>query len=755
VKKLPSTDAATLPEVAGDDRGEEGGDAMLLTHFRASDADRAAGYEQARSDAASGAVVASDTPPAPRTSRSAVRPEIQALRALAVLLVVIYHLWPSVLPGGFVGVDVFFAISGFLITTHLLREVADTGSVSMPRFWARRARRLLPAALVTLLVCVAATLLFVPTIYWQQFFAEIAASTLYVENWHLAANAVDYLQAANRPSAVQHFWSLGVEEQFYLLWPMLIVLASIAVRSYGAQAQRWSIAIVLLAVTSASLAYSISETANNPAAAFFVTPTRAWEFGAGGLLALLSLTKWTRPSPLAARSTLSWVGIAVIMVAAFTYSAATPFPGWAALLPVLGAIAVIRAEAPTSRWALTPVLKLTPIQFVGNVSYSLYLWHWPLIIFAPFVVGSLTTTTRIIILMLSILAAWLTKVLLEDRFRKNALFTQRRPRFTFMLAGAATAVVIAATAGAALHAQELTVDAQAASARTIAAKPRCFGAASRDPRHACSNPKLRHTVVPAPIEAGRDPNAPCANPQRDGVVSSCEFGVSAATATRTVALVGDSHASMMRAPLDVVAKNNAWRGLSVTRTGCTYSMATKQLPEPDRTRCIQWNRAVPKWFAKHPEVDTVFVIGITGSAVVVPNGTTMFEAKVSGYLNAWSALPATVKHIVAIRDTPKARGTTLQCVTRAIAKHASTGSACTLPRRQALDTDPATVAANRSRSDRSQAVDLTRSMCTKRTCAAVIGGVLVHKDVHHLTRTFATTLAPMLQRQVNHLTASW
>ena len=162
----------------------------------------------------------------PETKRSKRRPEIQALRAIAVLTVVLYHVWPESMPGGFVGVDVFFAISGYLITAHLLREVEATGALSLWGFWARRARRLLPAALLTLFLCAVGTLLFVPQIYWQQFLTEIGASTAYFQNWQLASDAVDYLAAENRASPAQHFWSLSAEEQFYLAWPLLITLGA-------------------------------------------------------------------------------------------------------------------------------------------------------------------------------------------------------------------------------------------------------------------------------------------------------------------------------------------------------------------------------------------------------------------------------------------------------------------------------------------------------------------------------------------------
>jgi peptidoglycan/LPS O-acetylase OafA/YrhL len=683
--------------------------------------------------------------------RASVRPEIQALRALAVMLVVTYHLWPSLVPGGFVGVDVFFAISGFLITAHLLRELESTGTLSMPRFWARRARRLLPASLLTLLFCVVATLVLVPAIYWEQFFREIAASSAYVENWQLSRSAVDYLQATNLPSPVQHFWSLGVEEQFYLLWPVLIVLATVGVRKAGAHARLRTVSIALLVITLASLAYAIAETAANPAAAFFVTPTRAWEFGAGGLLAVVAASGRFNASSTAGGAALSWVGLAAILVAAFAYSAATPFPGCAALLPVLGAIAVIHAGAPRAAWAPTPVLRLAPIQFLGDVSYSIYLWHWPLLVFAPFAVGAASDNVKVIVLVLSILAGWLSKVLVEDPARNSNLLRRCRPRLTFAFAGAATVMVLAAALAGGLHAQGLAANAELASARTIAAEPACFGAAAHDPQHPCTNPDLRLTVAPSPIAAGHDPNAPCTHMGSYGVVTVCEFGVSRAKAHAIFALVGDSHASVMRAPLDVVAKDKGWLGLSITQTGCAYSTATKSLPEPARSTCVRWNQELPRWFAKHPEVSIVFVTAITGSTVTVPEGRTMLEAKVNGYRNAWAALPDSVKHIVAIRDTPKVRGDTLQCVAQAIANRRAAGRACAVSRDQAFEVDPEVSVATSSPADRSEAVDLTDWMCDSRVCDAVIGGALVHKDVHHLTRAFATTLGPPLLRKLNQL----
>jgi peptidoglycan/LPS O-acetylase OafA/YrhL len=675
-----------------------------------------------------------------------MRPEIQALRAVAVLTVVTYHVWPEAMPGGFVGVDVFFAISGFLITAHLLREVAATGTLELWRFWARRARRLLPASLLTLLVCAVGTILLVPQVYWQQFLTEIGASTAYVQNWQLAADAVDYLAAENSASPVQHFWSLAAEEQFYVLWPLLILVGAWAAR------RRLAIACVLVTVTGLSLAYSISETASNPAAAYFVTPTRAWEFGAGGLLALLGARAQL---PDGARAALSWAGLATIAYSAAFYSTATAFPGWAAAVPVVGALAVIHAGLPQARWAPSPALRLRPAQFLGDISYSVYLWHWPLLVFAPFAfVDPGLTERRIAVPVLTVLLAWVTKVLVEDPVRRSTWLTAQ-PRTTFAVSAAATAVVAAVLAGGTTHVEAQIHDAERESVQLIAHQPACFGAAARDRQNPCENPGLNTTVVPLPVAARAEENAPCHHFRQDGGVSVCDFGVAPEQANRTVALVGDSHASHWRAALDVVARRRGWRGLSITRTSCPFSTATKITPQPTRSQCVTWVKRLPRFLVRHPEIDTLFVVGITGGKVNVPPGRTMFEAKVNGFRNAWKTLPGTVRHIVVIRDTPKIFRTTVDCLDRAITAHRPAGLTCAVPRADALEADPQVVAAREERSPRVQYVELTDAFCGRRRCYPVIGGALVYKDLHHFTLVFAKTLGTPLGRALEQAMQGW
>src|SRR5450631_865530 len=233
-------------------------------------------------------------------------PEIQVLRAVAVTLVVIFHFWPGSLTGGYVGVDAFFVISGYLITSHLFREADRTGTVKLSAFYARRARRLLPASILVLLFVVAGTFLLLPTDLWASTAHEVTASGFYVQNLWLATQAVTYSASNSVASPVTHYWSLSAEEQFYLVWPGLIIISCLVARRWLRGHTTRTVGFTLLAVTAGSFACSVWATQVYPAAAYFITATRAWEFGAGALVVLL-MRKWA--PPLGFARLLRWLGI--------------------------------------------------------------------------------------------------------------------------------------------------------------------------------------------------------------------------------------------------------------------------------------------------------------------------------------------------------------------------------------------------------------------------------------------------------------
>ena len=686
------------------------------------------------------------------SEKRVLRPEIQALRAIAVATVVIFHYWPGLISGGYIGVDVFFAISGFLITGHLVREVDSSGRVSLPGFWARRARRILPAALLVLLFCAVATFLIVPLNLWDQFFREIQASTLYVENWNLAREAVDYLGAENRPSPVQHYWSLSVEEQFYIVWPVLILVAMLVVRKRSAVVRRRSITTMLAILTAASLAYSIWHTANDPAAAFFVTPTRVWEFGAGGLLAIFAIST-ARP---ALRAAVSWVGVAMILVAAFAYSPDTPFPGAAAILPIAGTLAVIWAGSPELRWSPWHWMKLRGTQWLGNVSYSVYLWHWPLLILTPFLILSgLTTPIKLGLLALTLLLAALSKRFVEDPLRSGPFLASHRPRrsFAFVLVGTGAVLLASVGALAVLSARQ---DADTlATTRLFASHERCLGAAARDPEHQpCVNPKLRLAVSPTPLELKRDYvgalnvlACPENGGRHNGVIKSCTFGVPPERAKRYAAIIGDSHAGRWRRGMTMMAEQRKWNVVAASLLGCPFSSVTYPKKGLDTAKCIEWKKEIPRWLASQPKINTLFVAQLTQPFTTKAK----FEADVAGYQEQWRRLPPTIKHIVVFRDNPRADKGTLDCVERAMSEKRPAGEACALPRSRVLTAypDAAAVAALRLHKPNIGVIDLSPFYCDAKLCYPVIGGVLVTSDRSHLTPLFNGTLVPYALRALD------
>jgi hypothetical protein len=234
--------------------------------------------------------------------------------------------------------------------------------------------------------------------------------------------------------------------------------------------------------------------------------------------------------------------------------------------------------------------------------------------------------------------------------------------------------------------------------------------------------------------------------ERRDVMSVCAFGRPADDAVGTVALVGDSHAAHWRAALDVVAHDQNWTGVSISHTGCPLSKATKNLPQPRRAQCVQWNRQVFQWFERHPEVTTVFVSQISGGVGVVAPGRDQLGAQRAGYAAAWRALPRSVERIVVLRDTPKVVGDTDTCVQNAIHDHRQAGLVCSVTRRSALTVDSAAAAAASARTARERVIDLTGFFCDRRRCFPVIGGALVFKDQNHMTETFSASLGPYLLR---------
>ena len=674
---------------------------------------------------------------APR-AKSTLRPEIQALRAVAVAVVVVYHLWPNTLAGGFVGVDVFFVISGFLITAHLMREADRTGRINLPKFWAKRIRRLLPASLTVLAASAVGVFLLVPQMYWTQFFQEIAASAVYAQNWVLAASSIDYLAAENVASPVQHFWSLSVEEQFYLVWPILIGLVVLAAQRLSLRARRSLVFAALALVAAASLYYSVTYTASNPGEAYFATTTRAWEFAAGGLLAVVgSAVK----APAGVRTLVAYVGWAGIAYAVATYSGQTAFPGSAALLPVLATVAVIWAGDPDSALSPNRLLGTRPVQFLGGVSYSVYLWHWPLIVFATIVFVDVHDATKIAIVIASLGLAWLTTVLVENPARDWKALVGRRPRWTLLAMVIAVALVAVPTAAASwLTSQQASAD-TARAAVAVASADECFGASVfAVPAGACDDVEHETLTPLASFAVDDEPEVyhnGCYSDLTTADLNTCVVGDAASDTS--VALIGDSHAVSWYPAMKTIAEDNSWALSPFLKSSCPMNAALKEDEEAEVERsCATWNDSLAETLAAQPEALDMVVL--SHSAAGDNYGSD--QDAIDGYRAAWEPLVERGTEVVVIRDVPRMEEGTNRC----IADTAGADAACDRPENEAVLDDLMVEAAEDQPGI--TVIDMNDFFCRDGSCTPVAGGVVGYRDSHHITATYSATLAPYLEQRL-------
>lgn len=666
-----------------------------------------------------------------RTSETTpVRADIQALRAVAVAAVVLFHLWPKFLTGGYVGVDVFFVISGYLISSHLLREVDTTGGLNAPRFWARRIRRLLPASLTVLAVSLVASLVVLPRTVLDQALREITASALYVQNWILASDAVDYLASDNKPSIVQHFWSLSVEEQFYFVWPLVIIGAVWVASRIGAKPRR-SIAIALTAIVVLSFLTSVILTAISQPSAYFSTFTRAWEFGVGGLVAMLPARQ------LSARvsGALGWAGLAAIGAAVLLFDGASSFPGWIAALPVLGAALVIYLGGSQARWSPQSIARFTPIQVLGDISYSVYLWHWPLIIAFPYVFDAKAgIVAKVGIIALTVVLALLTKRFIEDPVRR-ATWTPTRS-FAFMVAGVLvlTAVPMVTT----FQLAQSRANAQLQIDAAVQTASGCVGAVALVNIEECDDPfdasqvDVAFAVEDSYGETGPNPTADCV-PRTNVIVNGCEY-FDVENPVATIAFVGDSHAAHLVPPMVAYAKAHDIRLIVYARSACSAlqsGFVPAEDTDSDYRHCQAWGEEVLAEIGANDDID----------AVVFANRTDFYDIPVEAVIEQWQTLQQLGKIVVAMRDTPRLPGETT--VPECVELHSDEYDPCPLPLVPASDFMTEAAAATDV-----GLIDLTPYLCDSDHCHSVIGGLVVYHDTHHFTVSFSMTLTTMLGNQL-------
>ncbi|WP_406631180.1 acyltransferase family protein [Amycolatopsis sp. WGS_07] len=685
----------------------------------------------------SGPVRPSQSPGGER--RPAFRPDIQALRAVAVGLVVLNHLWPARLSGGYVGVDVFFVISGFLINSHLIREVASTGRIRLAKFYARRVRRLLPAAFLVLAFVLVAAYFLMPFPRWESNAQEVVASALYWENWLLAAHSVDYSHLTDSASLSQHYWSLSVEEQFYLFWPLLLLLL-FKIRA------RWARLAGVAVVGAASLGFSIWFTDVSKSQAYFVTPVRVWEFALGAVLAFGG-AKFVLPR--IAANLASFAGFAAIAVAAVLFDDQTAFPGATALLPAVGTGLVILAGAREGRQWHTPLSSSPPVQWLGNVSYSLYLWHWPLIMLAPFAfpdalaAGALTWQVKLGIVAASLLAAYASKRLVEDPVRTwRPLSRATGMTFASMAAGM---LVVCAAAGGLTWTYQRHVD-QAARELTAERESPCHGARALMPGSGCADPfGPAKTVEMGPANRYYTAPADCPPPMSrysasDGTktTTKCDFTQGAANPT-VVWLVGDSHAQQWQGPLLSIARKNHWLLYTSYLGGCPFAdiRALQYGRDTVDQRCMSWTKSMVGEIAKTRPA-YVFTSFYSRHEPAADHSGRSQEEQYQDGLNAyWSKWTAAGATVFVLADPPL---NGLVRATDCVVLNPDDPRQCAVDRSIAQPADPLTAAARASTDPKVRLLDLTDYFCDQRRCYAVIGKVSVYYDANHLNLDYSLSL---------------
>lgn len=652
--------------------------------------------------------------------RPAFRPDIEGLRGVAILLVVLFHARLGALAGGFVGVDVFFVLSGFFITGLLVREREATGDVRLTEFYGRRVLRLLPALLVVL----AATLGIVFALYApidRPFVAGTArAVALHAGNVEFARGALNYFGSSDNP--LLHTWSLAVEEQFYLVWPLLlVVLVPLLLRDdsdHATARRRTTIAIALAGL--ASLAASLVLTRTSQPWAFYGMPTRIWEFALGGAV-WLALADRAPPSARAGMA-LQAMGLAAIVIAALSYDRATPYPGAAALAPALAACALLVGGAAAPESVVSRVLSLQIFRWLGRVSYAWYLWHWPLVGLGEVLDPSIGVAGRVAWSAFALLLAWLTYRLVEQPARSGSLsrFPER------WIAPAA----LVASVGAALLAHGLMRRAEHTVASTV---QRDFAAARAD--------RMTHECWANTVEDARTP---------------CVLGDRGAPTV--LALLGDSHAEHWLAALDEAGREHGWRIDAMVKGGCPVA----DVQDVGSQRRIRYYREC----TRYREAMLRRIIAMRPAAVVLSSWDHYLPA--DGRAEPWQVTPAMWQaglrrtyarltaagiRTIVIRDVPRTGFDVPACLSRSAAG-LPFARPCTYDRATSVSRPGVAAQSEAARGLPVRLIDMNDQLCDTPRCGVTRNGAIVFTDDNHLTASFSRTLAPVLGRRIAEALAS-
>jgi peptidoglycan/LPS O-acetylase OafA/YrhL len=677
------------------------------------------------------------TPPAAPPLRR-FRPDIQGLRAIAILLVVLYHAGVPGIAGGYVGVDVFFVISGYLITGQLVRELAATGGISLTGFYLKRIRRLLPPAVVVIVSTVLVARVFAPPLFAIRVSVDAIFAAIYALNYRLAAEGINYQNAGAAPSPFQHFRSLGVEEQFYLCWPLLILFAALITKRWW----RDLLAILFLGVVGVSLYISQYLLATDAPMSYFSVESRAWEFGIGAMLALASANLATiRPM---IRACLLAAGLGVIMFTGIRYNADTSFPGINAIAPAVGSALVIAAGCGR-RLRMEIILGNPVMQWLGQVSYQWYLWHWPILIMVPYIWPHVTFTwpANLVLVALALGLAAITYYALDAPARKMK-FSR-----TFWAAAGAFLMAVAVVAGGAVDSSLTSMLTASGVTRTTTTAP--ARSAARSVTDPFSSTPASGPVYPSVLKAASDtPGYPadCIVDYDATTSPECLIGpdgteTDAAIGPNRVVLLGDSHAGEWYPDIYGIARQNGWDTEVLNKESCPLASITTDNPALSGSywECTQWRADMIKRLLSEPRPRIIFIASL--------NYYTADNALLSrGWQETIQALRAIGAPIVYLHDTPYPNYNVPTCISGAL----NDWSSCSFARSVAFHTDPL-MSATAASHGLAARVNVDRYLCppADAKCPAVLGGILLYRDNSHVTNTAMSMLAPVVAEQLQLL----
>ncbi|MFG3340448.1 acyltransferase family protein [Glycomyces sp. NPDC048151] len=679
------------------------------------------------------------------------RPDIEGLRAVAVGVVIAAHIGFPYMAGGFVGVDVFFVISGFLITSLLLREIDKTGTVSIAGFYARRAVRLLPAAATVLIATLVAAWLWLPRTRLGDIAADAATAALNVINLRLAQEGTDYLNAEVPPSPLQHFWSLAVEEQFYIVWPLVLLAIAFlgaklstpgkftAARHRNRGPGRTAAITAFLAVAGgASFWASAAWSADDPVWSYFGIHTRAWELAVGALVAVAAgrIRAW---APTWAAALASWAGLAMIVASVFVLDEHTVFPGTAALLPVAGCALVIAAGCAPHRFGAGTLLGVRPAQFVGKISYGLYLWHWPLIMIGPTAMGLEEVRVRhyLFLMAVAFLLTITTFYLVENPIRTKKPLVQVPSRALALGGGLITGMLAVSI----LMVQQPMPAEENGEAAEITGDDSTVWEMIGESSDVESVPA---NLTPSLEAAGTDEPAlyadDCVTDRESADLADCVFGDP--DGTKTIVLFGDSHAAQWFPAFNQLAEASGWKLVPIAKAGCSVSDVTERDSSLGRryTECEEWKeKAFDEIESLEPDV--VVTSAYDEKEVLADDPD---QAWADGWAESLNRLDDAADEVYYLADSANPPGDTPEC----LAEHSDNVTECVVSVEQATtrpERREATIATVEAETD-VKIVDPIPWMCDMESdsCPVVVGNFLVYRDGNHLSPRFVAELTPQV-----------